>query len=149
MLGRAAGEAARKEEDSVAMNRRRPGAVVLAGALTLLATGCASAEQPEVERVATAFENPSGDAHARCALLVRTALEQLESRAGARCDDAIADLPLKGGDVGKVEVWGRDAQVRVGGDTVFLTRTSTGWQVSAAACTARPAGPYDCEVETA
>jgi hypothetical protein len=124
-------------------------AVVAAGALALLTTGCASAEQPEVEQVATAFENPSGDAQARCALLAPTALAQLESRSGAPCEEAIADLPLKGGDVGRVQVWGRDAQVRLGGDTVFLTKTSTGWRVAAAACSARPVGPYDCEVETA
>ena len=121
--------------------------LVVGGALALLVPGCASAERPEVERVATTFENPSGDAAERCGLLVPTALEQLEKDAGAPCENVIGDLPLEGGAVGRVEVWGGDAQVRLSGDTVFLTKTAAGWRVAAAACTARPEGPYDCEVE--
>ena len=117
------------------------------GALTLLVPGCASGERPEVERVAAAFEDASGDAGERCDLLVPRALEQLEERAQAPCEEAIADLPLEGGSVERVEVWGGDAQVRLGGDTVFLSRTSTGWRVAAAACSPQPEGPYDCEVD--
>ncbi len=117
------------------------------GALALLVPGCASSERPEVERVAAAFENTSGDAARRCGLLMPRALEQLEERAQAPCEDALADLPLEGGSVERVEVWGGTAQVRLGGDTVFLSRTSTGWRVAAAVCTPRPEGPYDCEVE--
>jgi hypothetical protein len=46
-----------------------------------------------------------------------------------------------------VEVWGAEAQVRLADDTVFLTRTSDGWRVSAAACTPRGEGlPYDCRL---
>jgi hypothetical protein len=121
--------------------------LVVAGALALLATGCASAQQPEVELAATLFENPSENAATRCGLLLPTALEQLEKDAGAPCEEAIGDLPLQGGEVGRTEVWGGDALVRVGEDTVFLTRTATGWRVAAAVCTPRPEGPYDCEVE--
>ncbi|MCW2700168.1 MAG: exported protein of unknown function [Blastococcus sp.] len=127
------------------MSGRR--SVVAAGALALLVTGCSSTEEPEVEQVATTFEDPTGDARERCGLLVPTALEQLEQDAGAACEDAIGDLPLEGGDVARVEVWGGDAQVRLDGDTVFLTKTSTGWRVAAALCSPRPEGPYDCGVE--
>ena len=56
-------------------------------------------------------------------------------------------MPLPGGDVTSVEVWGDDAQVRIGGDVVFLTETDAGWRVTAAACTPREERPYDCEVE--
>jgi hypothetical protein len=121
-------------------------ALVIGGALALLATGCASAEQPEVERVASVFEDPSANASARCDLLLPTALEQLEKDAQASCTDAINNLPLDGGDVAGVEVWGGDAQVRLGRDTVFLSKTPTGWRVAAAGCTPRPERPYDCEV---
>jgi hypothetical protein len=48
--------------------------------------------------------------------------------------------------VESVEVWGRDAQVRLGGDTVFLTETDAGWRVTAA-CRPRGEAPYECQVE--
>ena len=120
----------------------------LGAALALLATGCASADQPEVERVASVFEDPSADASARCDLLLPTAREQLEQDAQSSCADAINSLPLHGGDVADVEVWGGDAQVRLGRDTVFLSKTPGGWRVAAAACTPRTERPYDCEVSS-
>src|SRR3954464_3199068 len=40
-----------------------------AGLLVALLTGCASASEPDVAKVATAFEDPSGDAQSRCDLL--------------------------------------------------------------------------------
>jgi hypothetical protein len=120
------------------------GAALLLGALAL--AGCAAAEEPEVERVATTFEDSSRDAAQRCALLVPRALERLEEQTQAPCEQAIADLPLEGGPVEAVEVWGGDAQVRLGGDTVFLSRTSSGWRIAAALCAPQPEGPYDCEV---
>ena len=123
-------------------------ALVIGGALALLATGCASADQPEVERVAHVFEDPSADASARCDLLLPTAREQLEQDAQTSCAEAIAGLPLKGGEVTGVEVWGGDAQVRLGRDTVFLSKTPGGWQVAAAGCTPRTERPYDCEVSS-
>jgi hypothetical protein len=124
------------------------GAILAAGALTVLLTGCASAEQPEVQRVATRFEDSSGEARARCDLLAPRTLEKLEEQLAEPCVEGIGDLPLEGGDVGQVEVWGGNAQVQLGGDTVFLTRTATGWRVTAAVCSPRAQGPYDCEVES-
>ncbi len=117
--------------------------------LTLLGTGCSSSAAPEVEQVATRFEDPSADAEARCDLLAPAALEQLEQEAGAHCAETIGDLPLEGGRVTAVQVWGGNAQVRLGADTVFLTQTQAGWRITAAVCTPQPAGPYDCEVEGA
>jgi hypothetical protein len=125
----------------------RPWALVLGGGLALLAAGCASAEQPQVERVASVFEDPSADASARCDQLLPTAREQLEQDEQSSCVDAINSLPLDGGEVTGVEVWGGDAQVRLGRDTVFLSKTSSGWRVAAAACTPRHERPYDCQVE--
>ncbi len=134
-------------EDGVEPVRSRSGALAVLGALALLVTGCSSSEAPEVGQVATRFEDTSADAEARCDLLVPAALEQLEQEAGATCAQTIDDLPLEGGQVGAVEVWGGNAQVRLGADTVFLTQTPSGWRVTAAACTPQPAGPYECEVE--
>jgi hypothetical protein len=97
--------------------------------------------------VATAFEDPSGDPQARCDLLAPATLATFESDSSAPCPDAIADVPLPGGDVTSVEVWGGDAQVRLGSDTLFLTETDTGWRVTAAGCEPRGEAPYECEVE--
>src|SRR4051812_8094307 len=118
-----------------------------AGALAALLTGCASASPPHVSTVATAFEDPSGDAQARCDLLAPAPPAPFESDPSASCADALADVPLQGGEVSSVQIWGGDAQVRLGGDTLFLTQTDTGWKVTAAGCESRGEAPYDCEVE--
>jgi hypothetical protein len=117
------------------------------GALAVLLTGCSSASEPDVSTVASAFEDPSGNAQARCDLLAPATRATVESDASAPCADAIADVQLPGGQVSKVEVWGGDAQVRLGGDTVFLTQTDAGWKVTAAGCQSRGEAPYDCEVD--
>jgi hypothetical protein len=127
---------------------RRSGALLAAGALALLASGCASAERPEVERVATTFEDSSGDPQGRCDLLMPDTAKQLEDQLGKPCAEGIGDVPLQGGDVVEVQVWGGDALVRLGGDTLFLSEAPAGWRVAAAACTPQAGGPYDCEVES-
>jgi hypothetical protein len=114
--------------------------------LAVVLAGCASTQEPEVQRVATAFEDGGGDPGARCDLLAPKALAALEQDQSQPCDQAIAQLPLAGGDVQSVEVWGGDAQVRLAGDTVFLTETRAGWRVTAAACQPNGEAPYDCEV---
>jgi hypothetical protein len=118
---------------------------VAAGALAL--TGCAASSEDDVRAVATAFEDPGGDPQDRCDLLAPATRTVLESDGSAPCADVIGDLPLPGGDVTAVEVWSGDAQVRLGGDVVFLTETDAGWRVTAAACAPRGELPYDCEVE--
>ena len=127
---------------------RRSCVLLAAGALALLVSGCSSAQRPEVERVATQFEDSSGDPQVRCDLLAPSALEQLEEQLEKSCAEGISDVPLEGGEVQRVEVWGGDAQVQLSGDTVFLTETRTGWRVAAAVCTPQTEGPYDCEVES-
>jgi hypothetical protein len=121
--------------------------LLLIGSAAVLLTGCSSTQQPEVEDVAARFEDPSADPQARCDLLAPATLVALEEEASTPCEEAIEELPLQGGEVTSVEIWGGDAQVRLGDDTVFLTETSVGWRVVAAACTPRPERPYDCEVE--
>jgi hypothetical protein len=128
---------------------RRSGALLAAGALALFVSGCSTAERPEVERVAAQFEDSSGEGQTRCDLLTPQALEQLEQQLQKSCAEGIGDVPLEGGEVESVAVWGGNAQVRLSADTLFLTQTSTGWRIAAAACTPQPEGPYDCEVEGA
>ena len=127
------------------MGRAQP--VLLVVGLTALLAGCASTQQPEVEKVASTFEDPSADAEARCDLLAPATLAAFEKDQTAPCSDAVQQLSLDGGAVTSVEVWGGDAQVRMGGDTLFLTETRAGWRVAAAGCTSRGDAPYDCEVE--
>jgi len=126
----------------------RSGVLLAAGALVLLMSGCSSAERPEVEQVATQFEDSSGDAQHRCELLLPDALKQLEGQLKKPCAEGIGDVPLQGGDVVDVQVWGGDALVRLSGDTVFLSKAATGWRVAAALCTPQAEGPYDCEVDS-
>ena len=116
-------------------------------AATSLLTGCAGLEEDDVARVAGAFEDPAAAPADRCALLAPSTLETLESDQSAPCADVIGQVPLPGGAIEAVEVWGGDAQVRLGGDTVFLTETPSGWRVTAAACEPRGELPYDCQVE--
>ena len=118
--------------------------VVVVGAVLL--SGCASASEPEVERVARMFEDPSGAPGERCGLLAPATLAAFEQAVSAACADAVQDLPLEGGTVESVEVWGGNAQVRLTGDTVFLTETTAGWRVTSAGCTPRAEAPYHCEV---
>src|SRR3569833_3262776 len=94
------------------------GAALGLGALLL--SGCASTQEPEVQRVATAFEDSGGDPEARCDLLTPKALAALEENKSQACSDAIGQLPLNGGAVRSVHVWGGDAQVQLSGDTLFL-----------------------------
>jgi hypothetical protein len=117
------------------------------GSAVLLLTGCSSAQQADVEQIATTFADTSGDPGTRCDLLLPATLDSLEKSESAPCRDAIAQLPIDGGDVQSVEVWGRDAQVRLSGDTLFLTETHAGWRVAAAACRPQRDAPYECEVE--
>ncbi|RBY86946.1 hypothetical protein DQ240_09140 [Blastococcus sp. TF02A-26] len=122
----------------------------VAGAATVLALalgGCASAQDGDVRDVAVDFVDPGLAPDARCDLLAAATRAALESEESAACPDVIGDLPLAGGAVESVEIWGGNAQVRLSGDTVFLTETSTGWRVVAAACESRGEAPYDCEVE--
>jgi hypothetical protein len=100
-----------------------------------------------VADVARAFADPAGDLGSRCDLLAPAAREALESDGSGPCADVLGDLPLPGGRVESVEVWGGNAQVRMSGDTLFLTQTPAGWRVTAAGCEPRGEAPYDCEVE--
>jgi hypothetical protein len=133
----------------------------IAAAVLLLVTGAVAGCAPSGEaasRVALEFYGAigDGDGDRACALLSLAAAEAVADDEGAPCPDS-----LTSGTVGDalaaraaaatlhdVRVAGRQAQVLVGSDTVFLARSGDGWVVTAAGCDARPGRPYDCEVSS-
>ncbi|MEV5886330.1 hypothetical protein AB0L74_27060 [Streptomyces sp. NPDC052020] len=55
-------------------------------------------------------------------------------------------LPQAGA-VRTVDVYGGQARVVLGHDTVFLARFPAGWKVTAAGCRPRADQPYQCEIK--
>jgi len=119
-------------------------------AVGVLAAGCgAPPGQDAVTRAADQWlaAASSDDPAALCRLLTPAAAESAAT-GDETCEQALGDLDLPGaGPLGAVEVWSDRAQVKAGGDTLFLTRLSGGWRVSAAGCQQQGDEPYDCDVE--
>jgi hypothetical protein len=122
-----------------------PAAAVAALALA----GCANGERPAVERVVSDFEAAlaGGDPGSACRLLAPATRDALEYQVSRPCAVALGQTPLPGGGIVDSAVWGGEAQVHTGGDTVFLTRTSRGWLVAAAGCRPQGEAPYQCRLE--
>ena len=120
------------------------------GVVALLSTGCGAA--PGTDAVTRAADQwlaaaRAKDAAAMCRLLTPAAAESIAS-GDETCQQAVGDLDLPGaGPVETVQVWSDRAEVRTGGDTLFLTKVSAGWRVSGAGCTFQGDEPYDCDVE--
>jgi hypothetical protein len=129
----------------VAVAPMRVGLVAAAAVAAMAMAGCAGLQQPKVERVAAAFMQ-AGPVD-RCALLAPATVAALEHDESAPCADALAKLNLPGGELVSSAVWGENAQVRLTGDTLFLTRTAAGWKVAAAGCTPQGEAPYLCRLE--
>jgi hypothetical protein len=134
--------------------RIRPAAVRLAGAgsVLLLAAGCAGLNPGSGEAGATARQFhqllDSGDGEGACSLLAPGTTEEVESGNPGTCADKLTGISLApASEVVQSQAFGRQAQVRLDGDTVFLTRSGDGWVVTAAGCTSRGERPYDCEVK--
>lgn len=135
----------------------RSAVLLAAGVLgSALVTGCGSqgnAESGNAEAAAVSFARDVGQAPAdACGLLAPQTREQLEESEGP-CASALSDqLVVDGNPPGRgpaesVEVYGKDAIVRLSSDTVFLARFGDGWRVTAAGCTRPQVGrPYDCKV---
>jgi hypothetical protein len=118
---------------------------LLAGAAASVLAGCSAMQLPDVERVAVEFA--TGDPATRCALLAPATRSAVEHDEAAACAAVVGELAPPGGDVQDVQVWGDEAQVRLGADTLFLTRTGLGWKVTAAGCTPNGEAPYACRLE--
>lgn len=108
-----------------------------------------SARQDSASSVAVRFAaDISGrDGDKACALLTEQARESVTGATNATCAGAVLNVKERGTNVGKVEVWGDSAQVRVGSDVVFLLHLRNGWRVSAAGCTPQSSAPYKCDVD--
>jgi hypothetical protein len=134
------------DDDDRGRTRRSAGALLLTGAVLLVA-GCSGGQDATVEQVAATFSDPGTGPEARCALLVPSAAAALAEEGSAACAAAMGGVPAGTGPVESVEVWGGEAQVRLSGDTLFLTETPAGWRITAADCRASGYGPYRCGVE--
>lgn len=126
------------------------GALLAGASLLALLSGCATGEEDAVRRSADEFEAAitDQDGAAACALLAPVTRSELEQSSGTSCEKGVLEeVAPTDRATGRVQVFGTMAQVRYGGDTVFLTEFREGWRVFAAACEPRGAKPYDCKVK--
>lgn len=140
------------------LGRRGPGprtalgAAVLTAVLLASVSGCAGANPGTSEAATTALDFHgalgSGDYLRACGLLIPAAVEKLEAGAPGTCADKLSQLDVPAAaSVQDSASYGRNAQVVMDQDTLFLARSGDGWKVTAAGCTSRGERPYDCEVE--
>lgn len=127
------------------------GQVLLPLALVVLgAAGCApmgSAENSNASQAALDFDRSLTRPAQACALLAPGTRSELQQTFG-RCDRALPDqhLPVAT-EVLDVDVYGKDAIVRLDKDVVFLARFDDGWRVTAAGCTPRQGRPFNCTIK--
>ncbi|MFI6417256.1 hypothetical protein ACIBG6_07565 [Streptomyces sp. NPDC050842] len=130
----------------------------LGGALAALAVLCAcgapQARQDGATRAGRIFEEALavGDYPAACELLAPESREQLEEDEKRPCEQALAaqELP-RGGGLRSVDVYGRQALLRLHDETLFLSQFDDGWRVTAAGCVREPGvdTPYRCVLKGA
>ena len=112
-------------------------------------TGCsATPHRDAVTAAARSFVEKlaAGDGAGACDMLTDDARSSASGATDASCSDAVTGIKEQGSDVTGIQVWGDTAQVRIAGDVVFLRLMSGRWRISAAGCTPKPPGPYDCKV---
>jgi hypothetical protein len=101
------------------------------------------------DRFYSALRAHAGDR--ACAQLSTNAVKTLESASGRSCAAAINKLKLPGVRTAHSTVYLDSARAEVAGaepgEAAFLDRTALGWRISAAGCTPKGDGPYDCELE--
>jgi hypothetical protein len=145
-------------KDASLLGRQRPkpgitlGSAVLTGVLLAAATGCAGSNPGTSGAASTALDFhralDSGDHSRACGLLIPAAVEKLEAGAPGTCAEKLEQLDVPAAaSVQESASYGRNAQVVMDQDTLFLARSGEGWKITAAGCTARGERPYDCEVE--
>jgi hypothetical protein len=124
--------------------------VVLLGVLASTVAGCGhlgSAENADASQAALTFDSDLRTPAEACRLLAPGTLAELDSSFGP-CDHSLAKQHLpEGGRVVGVDVYGKDAMVRLDNDVIFLARFDNGWRVTAAGCAPRSGRPYDCTVK--
>jgi hypothetical protein len=118
-------------------------------AVTGALTGCGSSPQrSDVKDVAVRFVTAvqAKQGNAACALLTSDARQSATGATDVTCADAVLNVDEHGVNVHGAQVWGDEAQVKLGTDVVFLRRFTAGWQVRAAGCRPQPGAAYDCDV---
>ncbi|MEV5173259.1 hypothetical protein AB0L10_19730 [Streptomyces flaveolus] len=129
---------------------RRTGLAALLCAVCL--SGCATLGERETaaSRAAVRFEESvrRADGPRGCAALAPETRQEVEQSAESSCAKALPQERLPyGGAVRGVRVYGRQAQVVLDRDTLFLSAFPAGWLVTAAGCVPRPEQPYQCKVK--
>jgi hypothetical protein len=118
--------------------------------LILPVAGCGhlgSAEDKNASDAALTFERHLSSPSEACRLVAPGTLSELEGSFGP-CDQSLAKQHLPAaGQVDHVDVYGKDAIVRLDKDVVFLARYDDGWRVTAAGCTPKQGRPYDCIIK--
>jgi hypothetical protein len=126
----------------------RASPLLLLAALGLAACGTRAREDGAATVAGRFVASVSGhDGASACRLLTDPARESVSGATDVACAAAVLNVQERGTAVGKVEVWGDAAQVRIGTDVIFLVHLRAGWFVSAAGCTPRPGAPYKCDVD--
>jgi hypothetical protein len=117
--------------------------------MVVLVSGCSGpTDGPRSTAQAYAADLARRDGAAVCRLLAPETRAEVAQSGKSPCRQAIVEEGLPDpGAVHGTQLWGRAAQVRMAGDTVFLSEFSSGWKVVAAGCTSQGSKPYDCLVQ--
>ncbi|MFD5328878.1 hypothetical protein [Streptomyces sp. NPDC127092] len=137
----------------MSVNPRAVGALLGTAALLCVLGGCGAS--PAHERGASeagrrfAAALAAGDYRTGCELLAPETRDQVEEDAEGPCGPALRELELpRAGATRGVDVYGRDAMLRMTGDTLFLSLFHGGWRVTAAGCEPQAEDePYHCSLK--
>ena len=132
-----------------------PRALVVLGLAAAALPGCGTSDdraqaRTTVERFFDAVRHHDGGA--ACQELSDDLRTELESQEKKPCDQAVTGLDFQGGHVVRTRVYVTNAQVDLaGGETEYLDRGPSGWEISAVICKpedGKPASrPFQCEVQ--
>lgn len=132
------------------VNRRRCACAAAVCLSAVFASSCSGPGADQAGQVAKSFaELATSNPDQACDLLSGHTREQLEKQSKMSCADALKDQDMPDpSDVRSVDVYGHDARVVLGNDTMFLALFPEGWRVTAASCRVGPGpdAPYDCDV---
>ena len=121
--------------------------IVAAFAVAFARHGDDAGARSAVERFSSAIRRHDGAA--ACSLLAAQTRTQLEEQEGSRCESAILELGLSGGQIDGVDVAETSARAEVAGDGgTFLDEEAEGWRITALGCRPLPDRPDDCEVDS-
>ncbi|WP_407840628.1 hypothetical protein ACE1OC_36700 [Streptomyces sp. DSM 116496] len=128
-----------------------PVALALALAGVLCGCGAPASRVEGATQAALTFERAltGGDYLRACAQLAPQTRQQLEEEEHEQCVSALRDQkPPTAGEAREAEVYGRQALLRIQGDTLFLSQFGDGWKVVAAGCVPQGEKPYRCSLKS-